>query len=671
MSEWYPEDGDRRDLRDPRDQRGGGRRGAAPEQPGPPEQPWQASQRRPGPPPQQRRQPPPRPDDPTHHGGDWYEAEQTNVMAQQGNGDRYDDSYGDGDRYDSEYDDEYLESGRRGGAGGGRRGGGRGTPAPGPGGKARNPGLIAGRVTAAVMSAVVVLATGFVWFENKQLTDGLHTSDSINQIKPGEDGYVAPHLGADVNLLLIGLDSRKDMNGNNLPTSLVEDELHAGSSDIGGYNTNVLILMHIPANGGKVTAYSIPRDSDVERPGGQATIPGVGSVEVPDMGMGKIKEAYGDAKAFADNKIAASGKKVDKATEEAESREVGREATIRAVQKLTGQHVDHLAEVNLVGFYDIVNAIGSIQVCLRAPAYDPIEDGAGTGINLPAGVSTINAATALQFVRQRFHLPNGDLDRTHRQQAFLSSVTQKLKQNGVLNDIGSMQKLFNVVKNDIVIDNGWSVLDFASQASNLTGGNTEFITLPTTGTVTIAGESALTVNPAAIQKTIGATFDNDAAVAPPPTTSSSSTPPPAAPTTTATPPATITVLNGTQTTGLALKVSGQLFDASIPTSKTGNGGDNVQHTVIRYGAGEEALAKKIQTTLGTKEAPIASSSIAKGTITITIGYDYKAPPATTTTQSSNQPSNGPTSVASDNSSDSSGLSSGGAVTSQNGIPCVY
>jgi LCP family protein required for cell wall assembly len=646
--------------------RGGGRREE-------PEQPWRAAQRRPEPPPQrdnrgwspqpQQQQPPSaRPDDPTHHGapGDWYAAEQTNVMAQHGR----DDFPGPDD-----YDDDYLESGPRGAGGGGRRAGGRG--AAGPATPPRKRGVLAGRITAATMSAIIVLATGFVWFENKQLTDGLHTSDSINQIKPGQDGYVAPHLGADVNLLLVGLDSRKDMNGNDLPTSLVEDELHAGSSSIGGYNTNVLILMHIPANGGKVTAYSIPRDSDVERPGGAAAIPGVGTVQVPDMGMGKIKEAYGDAKAYADQKISASGQKVSKATEEAESREVGREATIRAVQKLTGQHVDHLAEVNLVGFYDIVNAIGTIQVCLKAPAYDPIEDGAGTGINLPAGVSTINAATALQFVRQRFHLPNGDLDRTHRQQAFLSSVTQALKKKGVLGDVGAMQGLFNVVKNDIVIDNGWSVLDFASQASNLTGGNTEFITLPTTGTTMIAGESALTVDPAVIKTTMSATFNNDAAVAPPPTTASSSTPPPAAPSTTATPPAIITVLNGTTTTGLALKVSGQLFDAGIPTSKTGNGGNGVQHTIIRYGAGEEALAKQIQTKLGTKTAPISSDSAAKGTITVTVGYDYHTPPATTTTQPSNQPSGAPTSVASDNSADSSGLSSGGALTSQNGIPCVY
>jgi len=618
VGEWYPE---------PR-----GRHGV--------EQPRRAPQRRPAPP-QQRR-----------HGPDDYEFD-------------YDADHG------HDYDDR-PDVVSQGNGSGGRRGGGRGTSAPRPG-RARKPGLLAGRITAAVMSTVVVLATGFVWFENKQLTDGLHTTDSINQIRPGEDGYVAPHLGADVNLLLIGLDSRKDMNGDDLPTSLVEDELHAGSSGIGGYNTNVLILMHIPANGGKVTAYSIPRDSDVERPGGPAAIPGVGTVQVPDMGMGKIKEAYGDAKSFAETKIAATGSK-DKAKEEAESREVGREATIRAVQKLTGVHVDHLAEVNLLGFYDIVNAIGSIQVCLKAPADDPIEDGAGTGLKLPAGVSTINAATALQFVRQRFHLPNGDLDRTHRQQAFLSSVTQKLRQNGVLNDVGSMQKLFNVVKNDIVIDDGWSVLDFASQASNLTGGNTEFITLPTTGFATINGESAVTVNPAAIKAQITSVFNNDAAVAPPPATASSSSPPPAAPSTTPTPPAAITIENGTTTTGLALKVSGVLFDAGIPVSKTGNGGNGVQHTVIRYGAGEEALAKQIQAKLGTKTAPTASSSVPKGAVVITIGYDYKLPPATTSTAPSNQPSGGPTSVATDNSSDSSGLNSGPPVDmadSKNGIPCVY
>ncbi|MFL6115575.1 MAG: LCP family protein [Catenulispora sp.] len=538
------------------------------------------------------------------------------------------------------------------------------------------PALIAGRVLAAFLGAAVVAATGFVWYENKQLTDGTHTSQAISGVKAGDDGYVAPHLGNDVNLLLIGLDSRRDMNGNDLPTQFVEEELHAGSSMKGGYNTNVLILMHIPANGGRVTAYSIPRDDYVERPGGRADVPGLGSIQVPNAGMGKIKEAYGDARTYVAQKLIAGGLK-DQARIEAESREAGREATLRAVQKLTGVHVDHLAEVNLLGFYDVVKAIGTIQVCLKAPANDPIEDGAGTGLNLPAGVSTIDAATALQFVRQRYHLPGSDLGRTRRQQAFLSSVTHALRTKGVLGDLGSMQKLFGVVKNDIVIDNGWSVLDFAQQASNLTGGNATFGTLPIKGYADVpdgsGGKTSVNmVDPDLIKKTVTTAFGNDAAVAPPPTPTSSSASPSATPTPTPTPTpsstattkTTITVNNGTKTTGLALKTSGVLFENGIAVTHTGNGGDNVAHTTIHYGTGAADLAKRIQTELGTKAAPTADKALPANSIVVTIGYDYKLPqekPAT-------HPATSATSA-----SDSDDLNGGDDVdmSSQNGIPCVY
>ncbi|GAA2019676.1 LCP family protein [Catenulispora yoronensis] len=557
------------------------------------------------------------------------------------------------------------------------------------------PGLVAGRALASFLGLAVVATTGFVWFENKQLTDGVHTTGSIKEVKQGDDGYVPPHLGNDVNLLLIGLDSRKDMDGNDLPTQFVEDALHAGSSGIGGYNTNVLILLHIPANGGRVTAYSIPRDDYVERPGGTADVPGLGSIKVPDLGVGKIKEAYGNARAYAESKIVASGLK-DKAKIEAESREVGREATLRAVQKLTGVHVDHLAEVNLLGFYDVVKAIGTIQVCLKAPADDPIENGAGTGLKLPAGVSTIDAATALQFVRQRYHLLNGDLDRTHRQQAFLSSVTHTLRQKGVLGDLGAMQSLFDVVKKDIVIDDGWSVLDFAQQASNLTGGNATFYTLPIKSTAEVPdapGSKTTTsvnlVDPALIKKTVTEAFGNDAAVAPPvtpSTTASGATPPPPNPSTSpaapAAPKGTITVNNGTRTTGLASKVSGALFAEGIAVAKTGNGGNNVARTTVRYGAASADLAKKLQTLLGTKTAPVADKSLAADAVVVTIGYDYKLPPDKPVSTPSGSVSSGSTSTGATGATgssgssapaESSGLSSGGALdmSSQDGIPCVY
>ncbi|ACU70832.1 cell envelope-related transcriptional attenuator [Catenulispora acidiphila DSM 44928] len=370
-------------------------------------------------------------------------------------------------------------------------------PAPEPPRRRRRRATIVARALACTTSAAIVLASAAIWAEYHNLTSGLLTSNAINEIRSGEKGYVAPHLDGSVNLLLIGLDSRKDMNGNDLPTDFVEQELHAGSSEIGGYNANVLIFLHIPADGGRVTAFSIARDDYVEEPGGSSAVG-----DIPDLGMHKIKEAYGRAKAIAVDRLKASGM-TDQAQIEKVSREVGRESTIRAVQLLTGEHVDHLAEINLLGFYDVAQAVGPIEVCLNHPVNDPIEDGAGTGLKLPAGHSMLDAATALQFVRQRFHLLRGDFDRNRRQQAFLAAVMHKLKSEGVIGDLGKMQALFDVVKKDVVIDDSWDVLDFADRAQNLTGGNADFRELPITGQPVLPADGSVnTVNPLQIRQIV-------------------------------------------------------------------------------------------------------------------------------------------------------------------------
>jgi anionic cell wall polymer biosynthesis LytR-Cps2A-Psr (LCP) family protein len=59
----------------------------------------------------------------------------------------------------------------------------------------------------------------------------------------------------------MGLDSRKDQQGNDLPQAVL-DKLHAGDSSVGGYNTNTLILIHV-APDNRAVAFSIPRDDYV------------------------------------------------------------------------------------------------------------------------------------------------------------------------------------------------------------------------------------------------------------------------------------------------------------------------------------------------------------------------------------------------------------------------
>lgn len=90
---------------------------------------------------------------------------------------------------------------------------------------------IAGRAVACAASGATMAACGFSWYTYQDLTAGLTTSNAIQVVQQAAKAQGAaappPHLDRSVNILLIGLDSRKDMNGNDLPKQFVQDELNA------------------------------------------------------------------------------------------------------------------------------------------------------------------------------------------------------------------------------------------------------------------------------------------------------------------------------------------------------------------------------------------------------------------------------------------------------------
>src|SRR5215469_3584377 len=96
----------------------------------------------------------------------------------------------------------------------------------------------------------------------------------------------SPSIGA-MNILVMGLESRTDYQGNVLPNSLLT-AMHAGKASevaaghVGSQDTNTLILIHIFANGQKAVGFSIPRDDLVTYP--HATYLG--------LTRGKIDQAY-------------------------------------------------------------------------------------------------------------------------------------------------------------------------------------------------------------------------------------------------------------------------------------------------------------------------------------------------------------------------------------------
>src|SRR6202011_5906302 len=128
------------------------------------------------------------------------------------------------------------------------------------------------QVVAALAAVIILVATGMGWAAGRNMLGGI----TISQALEGAPG--SP--GGDQNILIMGLDSRLDEHGRPLPQDLY-DVLHAGDETAGGYNANVLIVVHIPGGGGPITAISIPRDDYVDLAG----------CPTSDC-KGKVKQAY-------------------------------------------------------------------------------------------------------------------------------------------------------------------------------------------------------------------------------------------------------------------------------------------------------------------------------------------------------------------------------------------
>lgn len=478
-----------------------------------------------------------------------------------------------------------------------------------------------------MLSLLVFAVTGTVWLKYRELANGLGTSNAIGNGPKSADGGT--------NILLIGLDSRKDQDGQQLPQDIL-DKLHAGDGEEGGYNTNTLILLHLPPDGRKATAFSIPRDD---------------AVDIPGEHQDKIKKAYGYAKAKAETQLRGQGI-TDLHTVETQSREAGRRATLMVVRELTGVPIDHFAEANLAGFYDVATALGGVEVCLIHPAQDDY-----SGADFPPGRQTLDGAQALAFVRQRHNLPNGDLDRTHRQQAFLASVASKLRDAGTFTDTGRLQRLIDVAKNDVVIDTGWDVLTFAEQAQNLAGGNLEFRTLPITGFGRIDGQAVNLIDPGQIRDIVQVAFGDKPPPAAPDNGGQSPSPGPPPPP----PSSTVDVLNASGVSGLAGEVSDRLAQQGYGKGQVSNATDR-NGSSVRYASGAKTDADRVGQQLGGLQVA-ADDVLPKGHIQVVLGGTFALPAghAAAAEQSSG---GAPGGSGSDQAPGPEGASVGGA------IPCV-
>ena len=499
-------------------------------------------------------------------------------------------------------------------------------------------GLIAraGYPLACVLASVVLVASGFGYVIVRDVS-GIGGSHAI---------VSGPSTGPQ-NILLMGLESRRDWNGNVLPESILK-KLHAGSrrgvayEGVGGNTTNTLILIHLFAGGKKAVGFSIPRDDWVTF-----------ADTVGPQQVGKIDQAYGLSLYYEEGVLRQKYPNISNDRLAFLGNEAGRAAAVATVEKLTGVHIDHFAEVNLDGFYELARVFGRVEVCLKHPVHDSY-----SGANFRAGHQYLDAAQALAFVRQRHGLTNGDLDRTHRQQAFIDSVMHQLRTEGILSDLSKLGALLSVAKRYVITDAGWNLLDFASQTRGLTSGNFVFHTLPIHGYAVIGGQDANVVYPRYIKRIVKAAFASPSYYGNGRHRRHKGT----AGATPAIKPATVDVYNGGKTTGLAGRVSAALVSAGYKAGKVGNTAAR-STTAVVYGADASSSATLIAKDFGVTAT--ASSSVPPGHVRILLGASAVLPAITPASQhtASPKPSHHPVAIPTKG-------AQGGAVSAKNGVPCV-
>jgi LCP family protein required for cell wall assembly len=362
-------------------------------------------------------------------------------------------------------------------------------------------------------------------------------------------------------------------------------QLRAGDNE--GELTDTMILVRIPNDGRHAVAISLPRDLYVQLPDG--------------YGKHKLNSAFTRAKSAAAERLVAQG--ADPATVRTESIAAGRKELLEAVKDLTGVGIDHYAEINLLGFALLTDAVGGVPVCLRAPVHDRL-----SGANFPAGPQLISGPDALAFVRQRHGLPRGDLDRIVRQQAYLASLANKILTAGTLANPARVRQLINAAQQSLVLDDGFDVLDFANQMQGLTAGNVAFETVPVLGDADSENDGAvLTVDPQAVRAFVAQAVD------PSPDTTTG----PAAAAT------TVDVFNGAAVAGLARSVSERLAGQGFSQGAVGNSPART-NSVVRYPPGSEDAGRKVADMLG--GLPIEQDvNLSAGTIQVYLGKDYFRP----------------------------------------------
>lgn len=311
----------------------------------------------------------------------------------------------------------------------------------------------------ALTSLVVILAVlagttgGFLWYLNHQLTN-IDTFPGAIKPRTDPNGNVIADDGQPLNILVLGSD-----DGNNVQT--VSDDLADGTWTPGAHRSDTIIMMHIPADRQSAQIFSIPRDSWVKVPTYPSDIDG----------YAKINAAFSWG---------------------------GPALARQTVEGLTGLRIDHIAMIDWNGFKDLTDALGGVRVYIPETFTDDSQN-----LTWTKGWQELDGERALQYVRTRHGLANGDFGRIQRQQNFLRTVMSSLLSSSTFTNPIKLARVVGTVASFVQVDDTWSTSEIRGLSlslRNLRTSDVQFTTAPFGSYDYVEGQSIVRLDQAKSQQ---------------------------------------------------------------------------------------------------------------------------------------------------------------------------
>jgi LCP family protein required for cell wall assembly len=290
-----------------------------------------------------------------------------------------------------------------------------------------------------MLAALALSFTAAIWSVTNYYAANVHRVRNVFPAIP-EAERPAKQPGNGLTFLLVGLDRRSEV-----PTTGANAEGAVWKP--GEQRSDSLMLVRITADRSRVYVVSIPRDS---------------WVPIPGHDLAKINAAFSYG---------------------------GPTLLVRTVEKLTGIRIDHLAVIDWDGFRSLTDAVGGVTITIPEDTYD-----SARRRQWRSGTYTLPGDDALDYVRQRYGLPNGDFDRVARQQNFLRALMDKALQQETLTNPVRLTRMLGSVTDAVTVDDTLSNNDLRSLALSLRhvrGGDVTFLTAPHAGLDRIRGQSVV------------------------------------------------------------------------------------------------------------------------------------------------------------------------------------